>query len=176
MIEALPQRRNMVIVQNSARSQQFQGIVWFGEVRRPLLTIVKTNLGEKPIAVDGCDLLDHAGGFAAYGDKKLLRYTMDTAIDTQNRLFFFGLFPGWAEANLARWLMRKIGETVTCETLTEIGRQLSEDAELLKGWCEAEQDAFQESNRGYLIFAEPPDPVVKEIRKAATLNNGDERD
>jgi hypothetical protein len=167
VIEALPQQRNMVIVQNAARTQQYQGVVWFGELRRPFLTVIRTNQGEKPVTVEGHDLLLHEGNFAAYGDKKLLRYTIDSEIDPSNRLLFFGLFPGWAEGNLARWLVRKSGDNFTNAGILKIARHLQSNPDSLQGWCQRHDDLFQKKNHGYLIYAEPSLETLRKILKVA---------
>ena len=158
----------MVIVQNTARSQQYQGVVWFGELRRPHLTIIRTNQGEKPVTVEGCDLLLHEGNFAAYGDKKLLRYTIDSEVDADNRLLFFGLFPGWAEGNLARWLVRKSGDNFTNLGILKIARYLQSNPDSLQGWCQRQDDLFQKKNHAYLVYAEPSPEALRKILKVAT--------
>ena len=170
MIQALPQQLNRVILQNPARTQQVQGLVWIGELRRPLLTIVKLNPGDKPISVDGYDLLLAEDGLAAYGDKRLIRYTMDAEIDAKNRLLFFGISPGWAEGNLARWLARKGGDTLSNDGVLRMGQFIREGAgsqNILTGWCIKEADLFQPTSNAYLVYAEPPPNTLHTILQAA---------
>ena len=101
----------MVILENEARSQRFQGILWFGTELNPSLTILEGQQGDKPINIQGYDLLMHEGKFAAYGDKRLLRYQIDT-INSTNKLLFSSLFPMGAEGLLVRWLVKKTGDMV----------------------------------------------------------------
>jgi hypothetical protein len=169
---------NRVILQNAARSQQVQGLVWIGELRYPLLTIVKLNPGEKPINIEGYDLLLSEDGYAAYGDKRLLRYTMDTGIDAKNRLLFFGTGPGGAEGRLAMWLARKGGDTLSNGGILQISHFIQNQSQIpapgkanvLLGWCGQESDLFQPENKAYLVYAEPPPDVLRSILRTAQEN------
>ena len=87
MIRALPQQRNRVIVSNAARNQQFLGVNWHGTLTRPNFALVRIQTGEKPMPVQGYDLLGHEGRHAAYGDRKLLRHAMDSNIDQATNCF-----------------------------------------------------------------------------------------
>lgn len=171
MIRALPKQRNLVIVQNDARSQQFQGICWFGTDRYPKVVVVKGQQGDKPIAVNGYDVLGHTpsadGMYAAYGDKRLFRYTID-AVDTNNRLFFYSLFPLGAEGLLARWLVRKGGDMVSHEGVLLMAKYIQKYQSVLDGWCIIESDLFQKENFGYEVFSEPTPSALKQILKSAS--------
>ena len=170
MIRALPQHKNRVIVSNAARNQQFQGVNWHGNLTRPSFVLVRIQTGEKPMPVQGYDLLDYEGRQAAYGDRKLLRHAMDSNIDKANELFFPSLVPTMGAGLLALWLVRKSGEQLTYVDVLKIKTLLLDQPELLKGWCEIETDAFNPENQGYRVVAEPGADVLQRLLKAATQN------
>jgi len=167
MIRALPRQKNMVILQNEARTQLFQGFLWFGTDRNPSITILKGQPGDKPINVQGYDLLLHEGNYAAYGDKRLLRYEIDT-INATNKLLFCSLFPMGSEGLLVRWLVKKTGDMVSNEGIIRMARFLKRNPTALASWCNVEDDLFRPENKGYEIFAEPPKESMRAILKAAT--------
>jgi hypothetical protein len=157
----------MVILQNEARTQLFQGVMWFGGERNPTITIMKGQPGDKPISVQGYDLLEYDGTYAAFGDKKLFRYGLDT-IDPGNRLFFYSLFPQGAENALMRWLVRKTGDMVTNQAILDMANHFRSHPDLCNGWCNVEQDRFNPENHAYELFAEPQPPVMKKLMAVAT--------
>lgn len=167
MIRALPRQKNMVILENAARSQRFQGILWFGTELNPSLTILEGQQGDKPINIQGYDLLMHEGKFAAYGDKQLLRYEIDT-INSTNKLLFSSLFPMGAEGLLVRWLVKKTGDMVSNEGILRMARFIKRNPTALVGWCNVEDDLFRPENKGYELFGEPPQESASAIIKAAT--------
>lgn len=170
MIRALPQQKNRVIVSNSARNQQFLGVNWHGSLTRPNFVLVRIQTGEKPMPVQGYDLLGHEGQHAAYGDRKLLRHAMDSNIDKANELFFPSLVPTMGAGLLALWLVRKSGEQLTYVDMLKIKDLILEEPELLKGWCEIDADAFNPENKGYRVVAEPSADVLQRLLNAATQN------
>ena len=131
MIRALPQQRNRVIVSNAARNQQFLGVNWHGTLTRPSFALVRIQTGEKPMPVQGYDLLGHEGRHAAYGDRKLLRHAMDSGIDQANELLFPSLVPTMGAGLLALWLVRKSGEQLTYADTLKIKELILEQPELL---------------------------------------------
>lgn len=170
MIRALPQQRNRVIVSNAARNQQFLGVNWHGMLTRPSFALVRIQTGEKPMPVQGYDLLGHEGRHAAYGDRKLLRHAMDSGIDQANELLFPSLVPTMGAGLLALWLVRKSGEQLTYADTLKIKELILEQPELLKDWCEVESDLFNPENKSYRVIAEPAPEVLKRLLKAATQN------
>lgn len=165
MIQALPEYRNQVLVANNARSQRFQGIVWFGGKFSPALTLVKLNPGDKPITIEGYDLFYSEGQYAGYGDKKQMRYALDQA-DPANRLLFWGLNPVWARTNLIRWLVHRTGQILTNTEVLQAAISLEEKN--LYSWAEKEQDLFNPKNSAILVFGEPQEEQLKAILKKAT--------
>lgn len=162
MIRVLPRQRGMVILQNEARTQLFQGILWFGPERNPTVTIMKGQPGDKPISVQGYDLLHYDGTYAAFGDKRLFRYGIDN-VDPGNKLFFYSLFPLGAESMLIRWLIRKTGDMMSHESILEMAKHLRAHPNLLNCWCNVEEDRFRPENKGYEVFAEPQPDVLKKL-------------
>jgi hypothetical protein len=166
MISALPKQKNMVMVKNEARTQRFQGVLWFGTERNPIITVLEGQPGDKPINVQGYDLLLHEGKYAAYGDKRLLRYEIDT-INGSNKLFFWGLFPMGAEGSLVRWLVKKTGDMVSNEGIIRMARYVRRNPTALVGWCNVEDDLFRPENKGYELYGPPTEEATKAIIRAA---------
>ena len=74
----------------------------------------------------------HEGNYAAYGDKRLLRYEIDT-INSTNKLLFSSLFPMGAEGLLVRWLVKKTGDMVSNEGIIRMARFLKRNPAALVG-------------------------------------------
>jgi hypothetical protein len=155
-------------VTNDARRQVFQGILWFGPDCNPKVAIVKGQPGDKPITIMSHDLLLHERVYAAYGDKRLFRYGIDT-IDVRNRLFFYGMFPMAAESQLAHWLVRKTGDMVSHVGICRMAQFIKQHSIHLENWCYVEDDLFRPENKGYDVYGTPPDEAVKAIIRSATV-------
>jgi len=165
MIRALPRQGNIVILQNEVRTQLFQGIMWFGSSDHdPSLTIVKSQTGDKPINVQGYNLILHEGNYASYGDKRLLRHGLD-AVDTNNKLLFFSLFQFGAESQLARWLVRKTGDMVSNEGVLRMAQFIRRNPDHVTGWCSILSDLFRPESQAYEAFNEPSDADLRAIIK-----------
>jgi len=157
------------MLQNEARVQLYQGVAWYGTEYRPTVAILKGQPGDKPINVQGYDMLLHEGSYVAYGDKRMFRYGIDT-VDFNNRLFFYSIYPMGAEGHLIRWLIRKTGDMVTNDGILQMSRNLKQCPSLLFNWCNIEADLFRPENKGYEIFSEPPEHVLRELMNPAGQN------
>lgn len=165
MIHALPRQRNIVILENEARTQFFHGILWLGSSdRNPSLTIVESQTRDKPINVQGYDLIMHEGNRAAYGDKRLLRHGID-AVDPGNKLLFYSLFPCGAESQLLRWLVRKTGDMVSNEGVLRMAQFIRRNPHHVTGWCSIVSDLFRPEIQAYEAFSEPSEADVRAIMK-----------
>ena len=175
MIRALPKQGNIVILQNEVRTQLFQGIMWLGSSDHdPSLVIVKGQTGDKPINVQGYDLILHEGNYASYGDKRLLRHGLD-AVDTNNKLLFFSLFQFGAESQLARWLVRKAGDMVSNEGVFRMAQFIRRNHDHVTGWCSILSDLFRPESQAYEAFNEPSDADVRAIMKCGMVRLPDQR-
>lgn len=161
MLQAFPHQQHRVVARNHCRAQQSRGLVWFGKSSQPLYALVKLGQGEKPISVEGHDLILHEGEFAAYGNKKLLRHRIDCQIDRQNRLFFPSLAPGNGLGQLIKWLIRKNGLRLSPEE--ELEAQSGFDLRNLSGWAQEQPDLFNPKNRGFLVYGEPAPAQIRAI-------------
>lgn len=168
MIRAFPTHRNRVIVSNSIRNQQFLGVNWFGDTDRPSFVLVRIRTGEQPMPVQGYELLGHERQHAAYGDKALFRYALDSGINKSSELLFPSFLPTMGAGLLALWLVRKSGEQLTYQDTLKIKQFILDQPEVLNEWCRLERDLFNPDNQGYRVIAEPPPAVLRTLLNAAT--------
>jgi hypothetical protein len=159
MIRAYPQMKNLVVVHNEAHSQNFQGRLWFGENDSPKLTILKWQPGDKPINIQGYDLIATEGLLVAYGDKKLQRHEIDE-LEAGNRLLFWSVYPLGAEAALARWLVRGSGDMVSNEGIVRIAQYIQRTygqraSRCYGGWYNILSDLFRPHVHAYEVFSKP---------------------
>ena len=159
----------MVIVSNEASTQIYQGIAWYGTKMSPLLTILQGQPGDKPITVQGYDIIASENKYVAYGDKKLLRYGLDLT-GGGNSLLFFGLLPLAAEVTRARWLVRQQGDMVSNEGILRMAKYIKALVpSSFYSWCTLERDLFS-ANTGYVLYDEIPKNIATDILKAAHQN------
>jgi len=168
MIRAYPQMKELVVVQNEARAQKFHGRLWFGENdHSPKLAILAGDPGDKPINIQGYDLLGTEVGtefgkprlYVSYGDKRLQRHEIDQ-LEAGNRLLFWGLAPLAAESALARWLVRGSGDMVSNKGIVKIAQYIQRTygqraSRCYGGWFNILSDLFRPHVHAYEVFSKP---------------------